>query len=509
MIFERDLARIASYHDESPVAANAYVVDDRTWSDLDLDAVVATIDTTRCAVGQQMLHHLVRTPLVDRDALHAREREIQKIREHRAALTKELKKLARLDLYDVHRLFRQDLPERPRSLLLFPIVSVLSLIAAATAFVIPQAILAVLVLAIISFAIHLTYRRRIHELIQPVSVLKRLLDCASAIARITDDASLQRDAAALAPLRRSTRWLVLETLQVDNVTGLVYQYLNMFLLLDVNAFVFSLETIRTRRAELERLFAAVGMTDALLAVLAFRESTATSIPQFIESNKSATFETLVHPLIDEAVPNDLALNGKSVLVTGSNMSGKTTLLRAAGVNAILAQTIHTVTAARYAAPLVRVQTSIGKGDSVLEGRSYYLREVDDVRALVVSSESNAPHLFIVDELFRGTNTRERIAAGAAVLRYLNRGPHLTLASTHDLELIELLVGEYEFHHFRESIENGDLTFDFKLHDGPSSTRNAIAILAMRGFPESVIGEAMKTVERSRTVGQSHGRTEAL
>jgi hypothetical protein len=487
----RDLARIGSYHRGSGVAG----IDERTWSDLDLDDVVARIDTTRSGVGQQLLYHLVRTPLLDRDALAQRERELAHVASRRSPLTRELEPLGKLDLYDVHQLFRRELPDPPPSLLLFPLVTLLSILAVASAFVVPQGLFAVIVMAAVTFGIYFTYRRRIFEFIQPVTVLKRMLDAGERIAVILSNDALQRDARTLAPLRRASRWLVMENVQADNLVGLIYHYFNMFLLLDVNAFVFSLETIRARVAELERLFVAVGMTDALLAVDSFRASTRTATPEFTDTPKRAECVRVAHPLLDDGVANDLVLDGRGVLITGSNMSGKTTFLRAMGVNAVLAQSMHTVVADRWYAPLLRVRTSIGKADSLAEGRSYYLREVDDIRALVVAAESDEPHLFIVDELFRGTNTQERVAAGAAVLRHLARGPHLPLASTHDLELLELLADEYEFHHFRETIDGGDLTFDYTLRDGPSSTRNAIAILAMRNFPRAILDDAERIAGR--------------
>lgn len=482
---DRDLSRISAYHR----AVGGEGIDERTWSDLDLDDVVAKVDTTRCGIGQQVLYHLIRTPEFERQALEERERRLEHLRKLRAPIAKELRKLERLDLYDLHHLFHNELP-RPRFAFLFPLISLLAVLSVAALFFVPEAIFAVIVMALVSFAVYFLYRRAIHPFVQPVTVLKRVLDVGERLAKIAGDAQLQRDTAALARLRVTTRWLVLEQFGADNITGVFYQYFNMFLLLDVNAFVFSLDTMRTRRDELARLFRAVGTYDALLAILDFRDSTASTIPRFTTEPKRARLEAVTHPLLEDPVANDLVVDGKGILVTGSNMSGKTTFLRTLGANAVLAQTIHTVCATSWEAPMLRVRSSIGKADSLAEGRSYYLREVDDIRALVMASETDEAHLFIVDELFRGTNTRERIAAGRAVLRHLNRGPHLTLASTHDLELLALLADEYEFHHFRESIRDGDLTFDYKLHDGPSSTRNAIAILELRKFPRSLIDEAL-------------------
>ena len=107
-----------------------------------------------------------------------------------------------------------------------------------------------------------------------------------------------------------------------------------------------------------------------------------------------------------------------VLVTGSNMSGKSTFIRTLGVNAVLAQTINTCLATEYQAPVFAVRTCIGRSDDLLAGKSYYLVEVEAVLALVEASSSDTPHLFLFDELFRGTNAVERIAAAEAVLTEL-------------------------------------------------------------------------------------------
>ena len=110
-----------------------------------------------------------------------------------------------------------------------------------------------------------------------------------------------------------------------------------------------------------------------------------------------------------------------MLVTGSNMSGKSTLLRTVGVNAVMAQTIHTCLAEAYAAPIFTLRSCIGRSDDLLSGKSYYIVEVESLIELVRASQGAAPHLFLLDEMFRGTNAVERIAAGQAVLRELVDG----------------------------------------------------------------------------------------
>jgi DNA mismatch repair ATPase MutS len=142
-----------------------------------------------------------------------------------------------------------------------------------------------------------------------------------------------------------------------------------------------------------------------------------------------------------------------------------------------------------------VRTCIGRGDSIESGKSYYLAEAEAIRDLLGASVDNQPHLFILDELYRGTNTVERIAAGRAVLEYLDHPPHLVLVATHDIELTRWLGERYVQFHFREQVVDGELTFDYRLKPGVSSTRNAIAWLEALGYPDEVVRVAEDTVER--------------
>jgi DNA mismatch repair ATPase MutS len=219
-------------------------------------------------------------------------------------------------------------------------------------------------------------------------------------------------------------------------------------------------------------------------------------PQFQSSWHQALIGGIRHPLIADAVPNSIALGPPfGVLVTGSNMSGKSTFLRTVGVTAIMAQSINTCFATDYRAPVVNVQSCIGRADDLVAGKSYYIVEVEEVLARVKASTSTHSHLFLFDELFRGTNAIERIAAGEAVLRELirdrGRGKnHVVLAATHDAELVELLGGDYEAFHFTDTIGPDGLTFDYRLVPGPATTRNAITLLELHGAPPEVVAVAL-------------------
>ena len=184
-----------------------------------------------------------------------------------------------------------------------------------------------------------------------------------------------------------------------------------------------------------------------------------------------------------------------MLITGSNMSGKSTFLRTIGVTTIMAQTLNTCLAAAYEAPVFHVRSCIGRADDLLSGRSYYIVEVESLLGLVDASADTSPHLFLLDELFRGTNTVERIAAGQAVLRELvvaahRPKPHVVLAATHDGELVDLLSGVYAAYHFGDAVAADGLVFDHRLVPGRATTRNAIALLRLHGAPEALTTSAL-------------------
>ena len=200
----------------------------------------------------------------------------------------------------------------------------------------------------------------------------------------------------------------------------------------------------------------------------------------------------IHPLVAGAVPNSVELRpGAGMLVTGSNMSGKSTLLRTLGVTTVMAQSLHTCFASAYAAPVLVVRSCIGRADDILAGKSYYLVEVEALLGLVRDSTGATPHLFLLDEMFRGTNAVERIAAGQSVLiELIDRKPHMVVAATHDNELVDLLSGSYDPFHFGDVLTDETLTFDHRLRPGRATSRNAIALLRLNGAPPALVERAL-------------------
>ncbi len=197
-----------------------------------------------------------------------------------------------------------------------------------------------------------------------------------------------------------------------------------------------------------------------------------------------------HPLLahEQRINNDLTLEGlgRVFLVTGSNMSGKSTFLRTMGVNICLAQAGGPVCAASWEWSWLRIQTCIRVGDALEEGLSYFYVEVKRLKNLLVAMRDHheAPVLFLIDEIFKGTNNRERLLGSEAFIRELTAGRGLGLVTTHDLELanLEQELANLTNVHFQETFGDKELQFDYRLRPGPCPTTNALRIMAMEGLP---------------------------
>lgn len=197
-----------------------------------------------------------------------------------------------------------------------------------------------------------------------------------------------------------------------------------------------------------------------------------------------------HPFLAEEyrINNDFTVEhrGAVALLSGSNMSGKSTFLRTLGINTVLALAGSAVAAKCLQLVPVRLWTSMAVSDSVVDGVSFFYAEVQRLKALLTEAqhEHDVPLLFLIDEIFRGTNNRERLIGGRSYIRALAATEAFGIVSTHDLELVQLANENPNIrnYHFREDVVNGIMRFDYKLHIGPCPTTNALKIMAMEGLP---------------------------
>jgi DNA mismatch repair ATPase MutS len=251
---------------------------------------------------------------------------------------------------------------------------------------------------------------------------------------------------------------------------------------------------RTHGPAVEAWLASVGELEALSSLSAYAyEHPDDPYPSVIAAAAgpaAALFEAdaLGHPLLAAAqmVRNDVRLgrDTRVLVVSGSNMSGKSTLLRTVGINAVLAQMGAPVRAASLRLSPLRIGATLRVQDSLQEGRSRFYAEITRVRELADVARGDVPLLFLLDELFHGTNSHDRLAGATGVLRDLIAHGAIGLVTTHDMALAAMadaLGGTAANVHFEDWFDGADMRFDYRMKPGPVTRSNALALMRAVGL----------------------------
>ena len=217
-------------------------------------------------------------------------------------------------------------------------------------------------------------------------------------------------------------------------------------------------------------------------------------PEF-KRTKGLETNDLYHLLVqDNPVPNSVN-EDMPMLITGSNASGKSTFLKSVAIGSILAQSIYTCPAASYDAPMYRMYSSMALTDSIESGESYYIVEIKSLKRIVDATRKAGKDgikiMCFIDEVLRGTNTVERIAASSEILKNLADEGAMCFAATHDIELTHILEKYFANYHFNEKIEDNNIIFSYELQSGRATSRNAIKLLSIIGYDKNIIRNSEK------------------
>ena len=296
------------------------------------------------------------------------------------------------------------------------------------------------------------------------------------------DSASERPSAAMAGLWRIAGWFAVRE------NGMVHPFINALFLWDLHC-TFKLEGWRRRYGSSARAwFDVLGTFEAVSSLSGFAHDEAHHCWPVLDSTR-VHFEAtdLSHPLIDpeQRVGNDVVLPaaGHALLITGSNMSGKSTILRSMGLAAVMAAAGAPACARRFSLSPLPVRTSIKISDSLEAGVSHFYAEVSRLRDVLRSAEEG-PVLFLLDEILHGTNSRERQIGAKWLLSELLRLQSLGVISTHDMGLCEVepaLETRVSLLHLRESVADGRMTFDYLLRPGPVTAGNALRLMREVGL----------------------------
>lgn len=267
---------------------------------------------------------------------------------------------------------------------------------------------------------------------------------------------------------------------------IIYFILNVFLLWDYQC-AFMLEEWKSKYAHLsKKWFLALGEFESLLSF-----STLGSVcnnicmPSLSDINKTIKARELGHPLLpnETRVNNDFSLRDNIYIISGSNMSGKTTFLRTVGINLVLARTGSFVCAKHMAFSPLKIMTSMRIVDNLNEGISTFYAELKRIKAIIEAAKNDSNMIFLIDEIFRGTNSVDRLIGAKTVISKLNELNVTGIITTHDLELCQLanIYPRIDNYNFSEYYKDNKIYFDYKIKPGKSNTTNAKYLMKMIGI----------------------------
>lgn len=486
-------------------------VDEITWNDLDMNQIFMTINNTRSAAGEEYLFAMLHQPEFEPEKLKERNRLIEFFGKHKEerqniqAVLNRMGKMKELSVYEYMN--RLSILDRENNLShLFLIIALFC--GVAMIFVNPLIGILMTVFCVINNIVQY-YKRKmvIEKYFQVVSYIIRLVDCArelgdykiEELSSYTD--SLKADYKTYAPFLRGS-WLVTSRNPSGSLADMFLDYLRMIFHIDLMKFNTMMKTFEKKQDELNEMFEIMGQLDSMIAIASFRELMGDyCVPELIKTAKpSIETVNIYHPMINEPVKNSIT-DHQSVLITGSNASGKSTFIKTLAINAILAQTINTVMADSYKASYFKVASSMALQDNLLSQESYYIVEIKSLKRIIDDLDETVPTLCFVDEVLRGTNTLERIAASSQILLSLCKGNAICFAATHDIELTHILENFYSNYHFQEQVVEDDVLFDYILHSGRAVSKNAIKLLKIMGYEDHIIDDATKSANEFLEIGE--------
>lgn len=491
------LASIKAFY--QAVKDDRFDIDDITWNDLDMDELFMLMNNTQCAMGEEYLYALLHKPCFSEAELKERNRLMdyfQSEEEERLQLQEKLHAIGKLKQISVYEYSNRLSEEEPGSNAPHILMALGLLASVGVIFLFPGLGAGLsLFFIVINIYSYYKYKARIENYLTVISFQLRLLKSIREILKLEltkldkYTSLLHDDLEVFKSFQRGASILVSKNISGSILDSLV-DYVRMLFHIDLMKYNSMLSFFKKNREVLNRIFTTIGFLDSMIAAASYRAGLAYYCIPKLTTGKRPGLEVrdVYHPLLNSPVPNSIS-EERCTLLTGSNASGKSTFLKSLAINAILAQTIDTSLSRQYRAPYFIIYSSMALKDDILSNESYFIVEIKSLKRILDHVNRDIPILCFIDEVLRGTNTLERIAASSRILVSLARQNTLCFAATHDIELTHILENHYSNYHFQERIEKGRILFDYKLYQGRAVSRNAIKLLNLLGYKQDIIQDA--------------------
>lgn len=496
-----EIQRISNYF--ALKDAEDFFIDDITWKDLDFQKIYEQMNHSCSSIGDEYLYYLLRTPSFDLEELKRRqsfEHFFRENEEERLLVQEIFGNIGRIREISVIGYLKQfeELPVRHWArYLLRQAVLLLSIV---LIFIIPAAgICATIASLCWNIITYFREKREIEVYLTGFSYINNLIKKARLFEKIQSPFlkpythQILQKADKLKKFCRGSFLLKSGNDFSGGLEDVLLDYLRVLFHLDLQQFNRMLKELYVHEEELMELYEWMGYLESMLSFSSYGVFLGHGCVPVFTDKKYIRAKEVYHPLIEEPVKNSIETE-KGVLLTGSNASGKSTFLRTVAINCILAQTVYVTAAEEFMLPFGKVFSSMALQDSLENQESYFIVEVKSLKR-ILDAVGSIPVICFIDEVLRGTNTPERVAASTEILDSLVEENVISFAATHDIELTYLLEERYDNYHFTETIEKKQVIFDYCLKPGRAVSRNAITLLEVLGFEHQIIENANKRVER--------------
>lgn len=497
-----DMNNISNYYRRT--RSDSYFIDDITWNDLNMDSVFVSMNNTYSSLGEEYLYKMLREPKLEGNFLEQNEKIVSYFENHPEksqeiqCIYAGLGRTKSISLYEfLYRLMdlgkRSNIKHYVMNVLLLMSLGIL-LVSPATGILMLMVVVGINVISYFSDKAKIeSYFICFRYLVSMIVTAEKLIKSNRDTDELKNDLSIiQQYTDVLHNISRGSSYIIGNNMS-GSLGDIIMDYVRMICHIDLIKFNSMLNTTVNHTDDIKKLFAALGRIEACIAIASFRKQLPEyCLPEFVAGDKTVMmFEDIYHPCIENAVTNDMSEN-KCVLITGSNASGKSTFLKTVAINAIMAQTINTCSASKYMANFFEIYSSMALRDDLQNNESYYIVEIKSLKRIADKVNEGSHILCFVDEVLRGTNTIERIAASAHILKYFSEHGIMCFAATHDVELTYILEDYYSNYHFQESVEENDIIFNYKLYEGKATSRNAIKLLELLGYDLEITNAAEKS-----------------
>lgn len=472
-----------------------YFIDKITWNDLSMDEVFKRINATFSSVGAEYLYAKLHEPGFDLDKISDFGCVIQDMNDNgglRERISFILAKLGKKDYNNVPEFIFSPEEKRLKNIFLFQVLAVLPIISILIMVInFRYAVYMLIVISIINGLVYYKNKLEVASQLESIEYITSIIICSREMSKIKDDTiklQIDRISELFCAFKKIIGFGNIVLSKPVGDMGFLLEYIKILFMTDFTSYNRILNIICKHREMFHQLWLEIGKLDAAISVASYRNSVKYySTPVFYESNDIIA-ENMYHPLVNNPVSNPVTLTMDSI-ITGSNASGKSTYVKAVAINSIFAQTIYTCTARSFSLKPSLVITSMAVNDNVIEGDSYFVSEIKSLKRILNTINEEIRCLCFIDEILKGTNTIERIAASAATLKWLSGQNCLCIAASHDIELTDILKNLYHNFHFREQITDNGINFDYKIYKGRTTTRNAIKLLEFMQYPNDIIFDA--------------------